>query len=436
MMTVEEFVLELRSLKTNKQKELISKSLDEGNEIFYAVLAFTYNINYNYYIKKIPSYNRIGDNSISDVWPCFADLLNLLRTRKITGNDALEALVNILKTCNDTSAEILECIIRKDLKANISYKTINAATKPFELPDFKIQLANTYDPDKNYKTDTFYASPKMDGLRAIYLYDASLKIGTFYSRTGKVIEGFDWISDDLEKICSKNNISMIDGELYTHGDSFESIQSSIANKGTNATEEELLELETLKKKIKYNAFICMMPSDGPVSTKNATELLESALNDFKSEYINFIKQVEIKNDLEEINRLIKGFVDLGYEGIMLRNPDNAYSWKRDDNLLKYKLFKESDFKIIAWYYGEDKYKDMLGGFLVRGELFENGNVYQILSKVGSGFSEAQRESFVKCAENLVGKNVEIKYQNITTKPNKEGYFSLRFPVFLKVKDDD
>ena len=60
----------------------------------------------------------------------------------------------------------------------------------------KIQLANVWSEDKRYRGGGWFASPKMDGVRA--LYDAAA--GMLFSRTGKPIAGFDHIAEELRAV--------------------------------------------------------------------------------------------------------------------------------------------------------------------------------------------------------------------------------------------
>ena len=69
-----------------------------------------------------------------------------------------------------------------------------------------VQLANTYNPSKNYGVDFWYASPKFDGVRAIFIAGEGL-----VTRTHKPLHGFDTLVKALGAICSTNRLSFIDG---------------------------------------------------------------------------------------------------------------------------------------------------------------------------------------------------------------------------------
>ena len=67
---------------------------------------------------------------------------------------------------------------------------------------------------------------------------------------------------------------------------------------------------------------------------------------------------------------------------------------------------------------------MLGGFYVE-KTVEN---QLVKSKVGSGFTNDERGFYWDIRDTLIGRIVEIKYQELTDDGS-----SLRFPVFSKLK---
>lgn len=67
----------------------------------------------------------------------------------------------------------------------------------------KVQLANTYDPAKNYKTEFWFTTPKFDGVRAVFIPHEGLFI-----RNNKLIHGLEKMQIALERICSEKKISI------------------------------------------------------------------------------------------------------------------------------------------------------------------------------------------------------------------------------------
>ena len=62
----------------------------------------------------------------------------------------------------------------------------------------KVQLANTYNPSKNYKTASWYATPKFDGIRAVFIPNKG-----FFTRNEKPIAGFGSMVEILDDVCNR-----------------------------------------------------------------------------------------------------------------------------------------------------------------------------------------------------------------------------------------
>ncbi|MBQ4470394.1 MAG: hypothetical protein II917_09700 [Synergistaceae bacterium] len=86
----------------------------------------------------------------------------------------------------------------------------------------KVQLANPYNPVKNYKVAHWYATPKFDGIRAVFIPDRG-----FFTRNDKPISGLDHMAGVLQEFCRERGLSFVDGELVLAGGSFQASQSAI-----------------------------------------------------------------------------------------------------------------------------------------------------------------------------------------------------------------
>lgn len=109
------------------------------------------------------------------------------------------------------------------------------------------------------------------------------------------------------------------------------------------------------------------------------------------------------------------------------NISNApYETKRTKNLLKVKAMQDCDLKIIGFEEGTGKNKGTLGAVIVDYKGFK--------VKVGSGFTDKDREYFWNNATKLLGRVITVQYFEETT--NKKGdSSSLRFPVFVELREE-
>jgi len=363
--------------------------------------------------KELESGKRTFESSLDD----FFVLYELLNRRDITGNDARERVTRFLDTVDFEALEWFIKSLKKDLKIGIQISSLNEAFGKDFIKTFEVQLANSYKKDKKYKVSQWLASPKLDGLRCIYVYNRKEEYPNhitrgLYTRNGHKMYGFEHIESVCENICKMHDLNFVDGELYSHEIDFESIQGAVMS-DVNIIKEQ-------KEKIYYNLFACEQNSENFTSIK-MVELLKT----ISATYINIVPQVLIENTWDEIIKLHDVFVEQGYEGIMLRDPVHYYDFKRSDKLIKYKNFIESDFEIIGVENGKEgtQFERTIGRIWVKkGE---------IESWVGSGFTEQKREDFLRLhlSNELIGKMVEIKYQGVTQDN------SLRFPVVKKLKLD-
>jgi len=121
--------------------------------------------------------------------------------------------------------------------------------------------------------------------------------------------------------------------------------------------------------------------------------------------------------------LNKAAVDGGYEGVMIKDVDAPYECKRSHAWLKAKPFIEETLEVLDVEEGTGRNEGRLGALVLRGEV--DGRVVQV--NCGSGFSDADRDSFWNHRSSLVGQLVEVRADAITQ--NQDGTYSLRFPRF-------
>lgn len=262
-----------------------------------------------------------------------------------------------------------------------------------------IQLANTYNPAKNYKVAQWYATPKFDGVRAVFIPGKG-----FFTRNNKPVNGLAHMADVLEKICCERGLWFIDGELIVQGKSFQASQGVIL-----ASEHEE------KSLIEYHVFAV----GGNFMN---TDLMLKAIPDEQNANIFRVDSEVIPNNFQAVEEACRKFTSMGYEGVVLRDPNVSYFEGRSDYLLKYKFFKEADLRIIGVQEGIGKLKGTLGSLTVEGEI----DGVQVRSSVGTGLTDEDRK-ILYSDTNIIGKVLTVKYQSITDRPDKNGFYSLRFP---------
>jgi DNA ligase-1 len=169
------------------------------------------------------------------------------------------------------------------------------------------------------------------------------------------------------------------------------------------------------------------------------ERLESVVN-------RYIAPQVVSSDPVEIERTYKAALDAGHEGIMIKVPASPYSpGQRGKNWIKIKPEVDTlDLAVIGGEWGEGKRAHVFGSFLVACQ--DQGKLIA-LSRVATGFSDEQLIEVYDLLKDRVmkksGKEVsfepdlvfEVGYAELQVSPTYEGGFALRFPRFIRIRDD-
>lgn len=340
-------------------------------------------------------------------WNYLEKILIGLEKREITGNNAQNILKDFFyNSCRKEHYYWIMRMIQKDLKMGAEIKSINKAWKQELIPVFEVQLCNKYQEIKK-PNFPYYISPKLDGHRCIIIHRPNIETCAF-TRQGKPIYNINHILNEI-----KNNINeelVLDGELMGKDWNETSSISRTIDSRIDSTN------------LKYNIFdiLSILEWNNRIGITSLDSRIK-LLNNLKVEkYLNIVEH-RLVNSEKDIEDYFARYIDLGYEGAVIKETYSYYEFSRSNIWLKIKKFKEKDLEIVGYFEGKGEIEGMLGGFIVD----NNG----IEVKVGSGFSQAERINFWNKKEELIGTTVEIKYFTET----KDG--SLQFPVFLRLRPD-
>jgi len=409
-----DFIEEMNKTNSVLDKKEVLKKYPEMREMIEAV----YNPFKQYYVSSdnLKKNSHIVSNIvIEDIY----EVLNLLQTRKITGHTALGQVNNFIKY-NSQYEDIIYKIIDKDLECRVGDKIINDIY-PGLVPSFEVALANNYKDfvDKvDLVKDNYYASHKLDGCRCIAVMD---KFGAikFYSRQGKEFEVLENLKKEIETMNLKDVV--LDGEiciLDKEGkENFQDIMKEIRRKDHQIANPKYLVFD----QIRYTDFFDHKSKEVFLDRQ---ENLARSLGKYKGNNIEQLKQTKIES-MEQFAELCKESETKGWEGLILRK-DTSYKGKRSSDILKMKKMDDAEYKVIDIETGpfrviEDEIEKTIET-LSAIKIEHKGNIVS----VGSGFSINQRKEFYKDPSKIIGKTITVQYFEETK--NKEGKYSLRFPV--------
>jgi len=349
----------------------------------------------------------------------FFDLLDNLKSRKITGHDAIGA-VNSFIDFHPDHEELIYCIIDKDLKTRAGDKIINKAI-PDHIPEFSVALADKYEPKLVDWKDNWYVSRKIDGARCIAIVDSEGN-ASFFSRTGKTFDTLDVVAGGIKALGITDVV--FDGELCLVDDEgnedFQGVMKQLKKKDHTIPNPSYKIFDMISHDEFYNK-----KGDKNKTYTYRYNNLREVMRENTCTCLSVLGQELIKDD-DHFAEWTKRSKDYSWEGLMLR-ADEPYKGKRSKDLLKFKSFNDDEYEVVDVEMGPFRYvKDgqeteetMLSCVTIKHKGY---NV-----RVGSGFSIEQRQDFYNHPKKILGKIITVQY--FSESENQDGGLSLRFPTF-------
>lgn len=252
------------------------------------------------------------------------------------------------------------------------------------------------------------SSVKLDGVRCVITSDG------MNSRNGKPITSAPHIFDGIKHLFDIYPDLVLDGELYADKNicDFNTIISCVRK--TKPTLEDLIISEQY---ISYYIYDIPNINGEHLTYKQRIEKLKHIIEGLNNPKFVFVGY-EIVNNHDEVKNKLTEYIELGYEGQMIRVLDSYYENKRSNNLLKHKTFYDAEFDIIGYSGGVGKFENKLATLKVNVDGVE-------VDCTVNGTMEYLTELF-KIKETLIGKKATVKYFEKTT----DG--SLRFPKVINI----
>ena len=336
---------------------------------------------------------------------------------------------NYLETMKDFTDRVLPeeyhdlfyKIITKNVILGVDTKTVNKVMSNL-IPTFNVMLANKYfDKPEIIEGKEFAITTKIDGMRCIMLKESGNV--TFWSRQGQKIDGLVDLEEEAKYF--PDNLCL-DGELIAdvgNPDTYKDTMKRARNKDAE------------KHGLKMMVFDCMSAEEFRNQHANNAyhkrrDLLDCVFNgtwfihDFK--YFEKLPILYQGTDTSKIIELLEEQTSKGEEGVMINVCDAAYEFKRTNQLLKVKKFQDTEVKVVGFQEGTNKYAGTLGALVCE---YKCSTV-----DVGSGFSDALRDEIWANKDAWLGKIITVKYFE-ETYSSATGLPSLRFPVFIRVRED-
>lgn len=419
MLEIVKVIQDIQKAKTPTEKKFLL--MDNKNSfLLQKILRYTYDPYKRYGItdKTFKNYQPNGEPNKED---SLYSLLDELCDSNI--NDELRyKFINFVKFIPSKDVQkIVKMIAMKDLKLGVSATTINKVW-PGLIPSFEVQLAKSYKDVKLDKDELIFITEKFDGIRCVaFVENGKIRLRT---RQGKDITGLIDIEKDLLSI--KNLISMfpdgfvLDGELIFAGKAKDS-----GDRYRKTTKIVNSKMEN-KVDITFNVFDIMTIKEFKDGESLDIYCYRRYILDIMPD-LDTVKAAPLLytgTDHSKIMEVLNIIINQNKEGCMI-NRNKIYECKRTKNLLKVKKMNDADLKVIGYEEGRGENEGLLGALIVA----YKGNTVN----VGSGYTKEERARIWNKKDDMIGKIIKVQYFEETQ--NKNGWFSLRFPVFLEVRDD-
>ena len=419
----------------------------EDKELWKVVL-YALNPWYNYYVTTVPGLNEIASDArkrakvlkrgrmIFDTGPktygqtqqfeSMFELLDKLKDRKLPPNssESRAAILHWASRCNSRTIDTFRRILRKDLRWGMQESSLNAIYAGW-VPAFKVQLAQPFDESK--LKFPCYVDPKFDGERclAFITYDGDEATVTYFSRNGNQFFNYGCFDKELVELFKGEGCMVVDCEV-TNRKGFQSLMKA----------PKYLDPNFDTTNLRLMVFDLMPQTNFESGQLDETQEQRYAYLKglFKAVATSKVALVDtqLAKDWQEAEQIYEHFVAQGLEGIILKQPDGEYEFKRSFVWMKRKGHESGDFQIVGIELGDEnkQWAGKCGSLVIEKE---NKEGQKITVGVASGLTHYHHNNIIEVEDQILYTNPDGEVINIKgrivevlfDKETEDG--SLRFP---------
>lgn len=442
-MTINEILNEMNeSNSSNYKLEVLKKYSD--NELLKRVLKMTYDkVQYTFGVtmKNV----RAGSSENTQTLDWALDILeNQINTREVTGNAAISTVENILEQLSESDRSVFERILGRDLKINCGRTQINKIFK--DLITKQLYCRCDIYGKKTAKNINF-----VNGAIIEKKSDGTFK-ETSVSETVDIVSrsGEQYIMEKFESIFSEAPKGVYIGEMIVELDDklYEKIMPAMWKKNPKKAQEiedkynrgwKILDRSTgnglinsddiPEDNITYELWDFIPFEEYKIAAakdkKNKSKMTYSERFDLLKENVNLINNSQIQviehyivYDLKEALSYVTNWMNLGYEGGVLKDWSMIFEDGTSKHQLKLKLEIELDLRIIEFVEGNkgSKNEEYFSAIVI------GNDEGTIRTQIGvTTMTEDTRNWFHENRENVIGEIMEVLCNDITIGAGKEQY---------------
>ena len=427
----------------NYKKDILRKYSDYVP--FQKFLVYVYNPRVNYFMKNLPNVLSYGqtEQNISEMY----SLLEQLKQREITGNQAQEVVREYLLNTNQVIRELFELVIGRDIRAGVGVGIINEVYKGL-IEEIPYCRCSKLDEKTLERFDTmpegFLTQAKLDGQFSYIIKEDDIVY--MLTRAGTV-----WTSESLKEDMVKCPDGVYIGEalIYREGrpldrktgnglinkfikreTTLESLQEKL-NKGNPKSLKELetkrLEFAEIDKALHFVIWdsLTLEEFEEGLSTRPYTERFGEAIKaTFMTSKLKPVPSYRVYS-MKEAQAIADEFILEGGEGAIVKKLDTIWKDGTSKDMLKIKAVLDADLVCVDVEEGSGKYKGKVGALVLE------TSCGRLRVKVGTGLNDLDR---AKPFDYYIGKVIEIQY-NEFIKSKSKSTDSLFLPRFVEVRED-
>lgn len=427
-------IIEAVAATSSKNEKVAILTEHKDSSLLRLVLMKALDPNINYWIKKIPQYTK-SDGPIYSIMEGLGQI-QYISSRKITGDDAIDLLVNVLSRLDEKDAEILKRVILRDLRAGFAASTVNKVWKGLipETPYCRCSLPKEL--GKNglstwpWKNGVI-AQLKADGMYAAITHHVDSEI-IIASRSGSIFDNKLFQPIFIEELTKAIPLGkQFQGEFLIRVN-----DKHLIREESNGFMNSLLKGTELPSGhfLEYHAWDVIDIVDAVPGGKVSTPYIDR-FQDLRTcltycddgeikDLYTYVKPIEFQfvKSYDEALEYYSEVLSRGLEGLVLKHPDFLWADTTSRQQVKMKLTFEVELKVVGKNEGKGKYAGMLGSYQCESE---DG-----LLKVNvAGFTDKQRKELWEDDSVSI---ISVTANNLT----KNGdVYSLFLPVLNEVRLD-
>lgn len=414
---------EIKNTSSRTGKEAILKA-NIDNHDFRKILEFMYNpyILTGIKAKKLQKFADFHSNHYHIQFYNVDEAIDYIVQNNSGKDEDVKAIANFINDHFDEEIQdFLQDMFTKDYKCGITASTINKVYGKGTIPEFDVLLAKAYKDHGHKLKGRFYITLKLDGIRCVAIKKDG--VVQFFTRQGQPIDDLVDIEDEINRNFPDDFV--YDGELLLKN------PLGLPSDALFRATQKVVRKDGTKKDLEFHVFDGLpvdefMAGKSKLTYEQRRSELDSGVFSTEHENVQFLPILYVGEDKSVISDILSEAIAEGQEGLMINTAKGHYVTKRSDVLLKVKEMHTVDLKVVGFEEGNGKLKGTLGALIVS---YKGHEV-----KVGSGFTDEDRNIIWNTMlDDIVGTIVEVQYFEESS--NQDGGISLRFPVFLRIRDD-